>query len=162
MSIPLIIQGTTINVPSSGDDPNWAPGVIQFEQAVATALSGIVGAFDVSPQSFTLTSDINTNVNLTNLSFPTTSVRSAIISYNIERVNTGGNTQNESGLIEITYNGTSWDMTRDSTGKILNASNVPFNTFSITNLGQVQFSTITIGGTFTSGKITYSAKALSN
>lgn len=164
MSIPLQIQGTTINFPESSASPNWSPGIIQFAQATATALSGLTGPFDVSPFSFILTSDVNTNVNLTNLNFPTTSVRSAIITYNIERVNSSPTTtQYETGLIEIVYNGTTWDMTRDSTGQILNGSSIPFNTFSITNLGQVQFSTITLGaGTFTSGKITYSAKALSN
>lgn len=157
----IIIQGTPINFPDSGAAPNFSPPIIQFAQAVANALNSFVGAFDVSPQSFSLSSDVNTNVSLTNLSFPTSSVRSAIISYNIERVNTGF-TQDETGVLEIVYNGSTWDVTRDSTGKILNASNIPFNTFSVTNLGQVQFSTITIGGTFTSGKITYSAKALSN
>lgn len=158
------IQGTIINIPDSGSSPNWSPGIIQFTQATATALSGLTGPFDVSPFSYILTADVNTSLNLTNLNFPTTNVRSAIITYNIERVNSSPSTiQNETGILEIIYNGTTWDLTRDSTGKLLNGSSVPFNTFSITNLGQVQLTTITLGaGTFASGKVTYSAKALSN
>lgn len=157
----LTIQGTTISFPDSGSSPNNAPAQVQFAELVTEALSAAVGTYDIAPQSYTLTADVNSNIDLTNLSFPTTAVRSAIISYNIERV-TNSATQNETGTLSLVYNGTAWDVTRESTGKVLNVSNVPYVTFSVSNLGQVSFSSIALGGTFTSGKITYSAKALEN
>lgn len=159
----IVIQGTPINIPDSGSAPDWSAGIVEFAEATAAALESAVGTYDVSPQSFTITADTNTNVALTNLSFPTTNVRSAIVTYNVERNNISPTvSQNETGTIEIVYNGSTWDLTRESTGSILNSSNVPYTTFSVTNLGQIQFSTTAIGGTFSSGKITYSAKALSN
>lgn len=159
MAIQINIQGTIIEFPSSGASPNWAPAVIQFAQAVESALSAVVGPFDIPPQIYVMTSNANTNVSVPNLSFPTSNVRGAFIRYSVFRT-TSGTTVSESGTITTTYNpdgtvGNKWQITREYVGDAQ-------VTFNITDVGQVQFSSVLLAGTGHSGKITYTAQALLN
>lgn len=159
MSTPITISGTTVNIPTSGESPNWAPAIVQSFQLIADALSLLVGPYDVFPQIFTMTSNTNTNVNVTNLSFPTSIVRAAFIRYTVYR-NTNSTTVTEAGNLIITYNpsnstGAKWSINRVYTG------NASIN-FNVTDTGQVQFSTTSISGTGHVGSITYSAQSLLN
>jgi len=159
MSIPITIGGIIINFPSSGQSPNWAPAVIQFAQAVESVLSGISGQFDIAPQIYVMSSNANSNVDIPNLSFPTTNVRGAFIKYAVFR-QTDSNTVSETGNIIINYNpdnpvSNKWNITRDYDGDAL-------VTFSVTDVGQVQFSSALLAGSNHQGGITYSAQALLN
>jgi len=157
MSVPINIQGTIVNFPSSGQSPNYAPAVIQFAQLVAAALAFSVGAFDIPPQTFVMSSNVNNNVSLPNLSFPTTQVQGAIIGYSVFR-STSSVVATETGNIIVNFNssfpvGQKWEISRDYIG---NAS----ITFNITDTGQIQFSTTLLAGTGHQGKVTYQAKAI--
>lgn len=153
------IQGTIIDFPSSAQSPNWADPIVQFAQAVEKALASVAGPFDVPPQIFVMTSNANTNVSLPSLAFPTSNVQGAFIEYTVFRTTTTTKVA-EFGTIEIVYNpdnpiGNKWEIAREFTGD----GNV---TFSITDTGQVQFSSTLIGGASHSGTIGYLAKALLN
>lgn len=158
MAVTVTIQGTPIEFPSSGESPNWAPAVIEFAQAVEAALSGVAGTFDVAPQILVIDAqNPGTNVNATGLSFPVSNVRGAEISYSVYRT-TSTDTAYEFGTLKIIYNANGatnqkWEISRDyvGDGKI---------TFTITDIGQVQFTTATMAGTGHSGKLSYAAKAL--
>lgn len=158
MSLPITIQGTPIPFPSSADSPNWAPALIQFAQAVAAALNASLGPYDIAPQSYDITAFNGvTNQSISGLAFSTSAVRGAVITYAIYR-NTNTTTVTETGLLEITYNpsnagGKKWEIIREYVGD-------GKTTFSITDLGQVQFSNTAIGGTVHIGKISVSAKAI--
>jgi len=158
MSIPLNILGTIVEFPSSSASPDWSPAVIQFAQLVTLALSGVEGPFDVVPQIFTLDSyNPGTNVAITNLAFSTAVVRSAVITYNTYR-NTSGGSVYEAGDITVVYNvnnptNNKWEISQERTG---NAD----ISFSITDAGQVEFSTTTLAGTGHTGQLAFSAKAL--
>lgn len=156
--MPLItIQGTPVNFPDSSASPNWAPAVIQFAQLVETALASSIGPYDVSPQSFIADAyNPGTNVDLPNLAFPISTVRAAFIRYSVFRT-TSTTTNYEQGHLLVIYNpsasvGNKWEITRDyiGDGKI---------TFNITDAGQVQFSTTTMGGINHSARIAYAAQA---
>jgi hypothetical protein len=160
----IVIQGTTINFPDSGESPNWADAVIAFAEAVEVALEGATGTYDVSPQSYTI--DLFNNVsnqNIPGLTFPTSQVRAAnLIRYAVYRTSSL-QVAYESGTMIAVYNsnGGSWEMTRDYVGD----GKIAFN---ITNTGQVQFSTATTSGTTAApltgtghtGKIIFAAQAL--
>lgn len=159
MSIPISISGTTINFPSSGESPNWAPAVIEFAQAVAGVLTSVAGPFDIAPQIYVMVSNANTNISVPNLAFPTTTVRGAFIRYAVYR-NTTGATVVETGNIMVVYNpagavNNKWQITRDYVGDAQ-------VTFSITDVGQVQFSSVLLTGSSHTGTITYTAQALLN
>lgn len=160
--MPLInIAGTLIQFPESSSSPNWSSGVIQFALAVEAALAGLAGSFDVPPQTYTMVSSVNTNVDLPSLSFPPSQVLSATIVYTILRdpdIATGSNIVTQSGSFTVTYNadgsvGEKWTKAHEYEG---DAS----VTFSITDVGQVQFSSASIGAGTHAGQITYYAKSL--
>lgn len=158
------IQGTIIEFPDSGQSPNWAPPLIEFAQAVEQALSSVAGPFDIPPQIYVMVSNVNSNVNIPNLSFPTSNVRSAFIRYAVYRQtdnpNPADTTLAEGGSMQVTYNpngpvGNKWEISRDYTGDAQ-------ITFNITDVGQVQFSTTSLAGSNHEGTLTYTAQSLLN
>lgn len=156
MSVQIIIQGTPIAFPTSADSPDWAPAITQFAEAVALALEEVVGTFDVPPQVLNIDAqNPGTNVNLTNLVFPTTDVRGAFIQYTIYR-QTSLAAAAEVGTLQVIYNTMSgtWELSREYTGD-------GQATFNITGTGQIQISTILMAGINHTGRVTYLAKALS-
>lgn len=153
MAVDITISGNVIPFPTSGQDPNWAPAVTEFAQAVEEALSSVTGQFDVSPQVYTMIANVNTNVDLPNLSFSTTNVRGAFIEYTVYRTTAAPALAYEAGNIMVIYNGSSWEISQDYVGD----GDISFN---ITNTGQVQFSSTALTGSGHSGKIGYKATAL--
>jgi hypothetical protein len=154
MAVDITISGNVISFPTSGEDPNWAPAITEFAQAVEDALSTVSGQFDVTPQVYTMVANVNTNVDLPNLSFSTTNVRGAFVQYSVYRTASSPSaTAYESGNLILIYTGSSWEVSRDFVGD-------GSITFNVTNGGQIQFSSTVIGGGTHTGKISYTARAL--
>jgi len=159
MAITITITGTPISFPSSAESPNWAPGIIEFAQAVESALNSVLGAYDVAPQIQVIDAqNPGTDVDVANLAFPVSSVTGAFIRYSLIRT-TSTDTAYEAGNLIVTYNpaggvGQKWEISRDyvGDGKI---------TFSISDTGQIKFSTTSMAGINHSGKLTFTAQALS-
>lgn len=156
MAVTVTIQGTEIEFPTSGESPNWAPAVVEFAQAVEEALDASLGDFDVFPQTFILTQNANTNLNIPNLNFPIEEVRSAFIKYAVYR-STASNSSFDSGEMVIIYDSLSstWYLQRESVGN--SDTDIIFN---ITSAGQIQITTTSLSGTGYSGRIAFSAQAL--
>lgn len=155
MSVVVTIQGTPIEFPTTGESPNWAPAVVEFAQATAEALLVAAGPFDLAQRIFDLTSDVNTNTDVTDLNFPTSAVRAGFIKYSVIRSGVNGlitTTLIESGNIVVVYDGASWTLSRDYVGD----ANCVFN---ITPTGQVQISTTTLTG-YNFGRVSFSAQTL--
>jgi hypothetical protein len=156
--LPVItVSGTPIDFPDSAASPNWAPAVIQFAQLVATALTASVGPFDVPPQVYTMPSNVNTNVNIPSLAFPTATVRAAFIKYSVYRT-TNSSTAYEAGNMVVVYNangtpGSLWELinSHEGNGDIL---------FNITDTGQLQYTTTSLSGSNHVGTISFSGQAL--
>lgn len=158
MAKQVIIQGTVIDFPEDGASPTWAPALVQFAEAVESALANFVGTFDVSPQIFNIDAFNNVaNQDITNLSFSTTEVRSVVIEYYVFR-QTDSTNASESGVIYANYNdnlptNSKWELSRQFVGD----GEIDFN---ITDTGQVQFSTTALAGSNHTGNIGFSAKTL--
>jgi len=158
MSVKITIQGTVIDFPASADSPNWAPAVTLFAQLTADALSTAVGTFDVSPQVLNIdSSNPISNASVPNLTFSTSDVRAAFIRYSVSR-QTSTTTVVECGEIRVVYNANGpvsnkWEIDQNRTGN----ANI---SFSITDNGQVQYSTTALGGINHVGRLTYEARAL--
>lgn len=127
-------------------------------------MATVVGPYDIPPQIFTMTSNVNTNVPLPGLSFPTSNVQGALIQYTVfEQTTTiSPTTVSEFGTIQLDYNpngstGNKWSISREYT-----SSGPSYVTFSITDTGQVQFSSTAIPGATFTGTIGFTAKALLN
>lgn len=177
MSIQIIVNNTPIDFPSSAQSPNWAPALIEFAQNVATALSGIVGPYDVAPQVVDIENDGAEHAIQTpsvSLAFPTSIVRSANIRYSVYRNNTANESHAETGIISVVYNTqtVSWEMQRELVGNV-----TPEGTYGISNSsgtcisgilfridsnGQVLYKADTISPTGYTGKLSFAAQALSD
>lgn len=152
----LVIQGTVITLANSGGDPNWSPGIIAFAEAVTTALSGVAGSFDVSPQVFDLAAYDSAAVIIPLLSFPVSNVLSVQINYSVKRHSSTAD-KVDAGTLTMVYNAASltWELVR--VGTTDGGANM---TFSVNAAGVVSFTTTTIGGINHTGVLLYSARVL--
>lgn len=156
----LIINQQVIDFPESAESPNWAPAIIQFAEAVAGGLAIAIGTFDVAPQAFTIDQyNSATDIDITNLSFPTNDVRAVFIRYSIFRT-TDTNTAYEAGDMIAMYNpnnpvNAKWALSRGNRtggdGQIV---------FKVTDTGQFRFDSTAISGANHQGKITFDARSL--
>lgn len=160
MSVTVTIGGTPIAFPTSGQEQNWAPAVVEFAQAVEAALSGVSGAFDVAPQILVIDSyNPGVAIDIPNLAFPTSQVQAArieIVTYRTTSTSSAYSKHN----IDVVYNpdnpvNSKWEIAQDLVGDGL-------ITFSISDVGQVHFTTTAMGGINHVGKLTYLAKAFEN
>lgn len=156
----LIINGTVIDLPESAESPNWAPAIIQFAEAVTAGLAIAIGTYDVAPQAFTIDAfNSATDVDITNLSFPTANVRAVFIHYSVYRT-TDSATAYEAGDMIAMYNpgnpvNQKWALSHGNKtggdGQL---------TFNVTDNGQFRFSTTPLAGANHQGKIIFDARSL--
>ena len=158
MAITINISGEIIDFPSTAASPDWSPALIQFAQAVESAISGFAGPFDVPPQIEIIDAyNPGISIDMPNFAFPVSAVRGVDITYTVFR-QTSTNTAAEKGTIQAVYNpdgpvGNKWNTSRELTGD-------GFISFYITDTGQMQFTTTTIPGTSHTGRLAYSAKSI--
>jgi hypothetical protein len=166
MSIPITIQGTVINIPSSSEQSNWAPGIIAALRAIATALNSVSGTYDIANQSQNIDANNSSNdVVITNLSFPVSQVRSATIFYSVYRMTEDSGSDDaqevaEGGFFTIVYNASNptnnkWEITQERAG----TANI---TFEISDTGAFSFSTTALTGINHIGTISFRAIAVLN
>lgn len=158
----ITIQGTVIEIPDSAQSPNWAPPIIEAFQAIADALSSVVGEFDIPPKIMDIDAynpgiNINITDGSTSLAFPTSDVRGAFVRYSVFRT-TSTDTAYETGELMVVYNpngpnGNKWEVAREYVGDGL-------ITFYMTDTGQIQFTTTAMGGINHEGRLTFLAQAV--
>lgn len=160
------IGGTIIDFPNTGKDPTWSPAIIQFAQAVETRFNSISSGNDVSPTTYQLQDNLNTNLELPGTSaFNSELIRSFVFSYSIYRVSTGVGAME---LAEVgTVNGvfddklSAWFLEHNFEGE-RQSTGESYHTFNMVS-GKLTLSTVAISGAVYDGnnsKISYSAKTL--
>lgn len=165
-SIPIVFNGVTVPIPASGASPNWSAAIIQAFQLISQALDISAGPYDIPPQNYVMTSNVNTNVPIPNLSFPVTAVQGAVVFYGVTRSSTGsGGVQlSQSGLLILNYDpsqssGNLWQVNNEFASALSSGAQI---TFSCSDVGQLQFSTTAITGTDPIGSINFRALAVLN
>lgn len=164
--VAITVKGTIINLPSSGASPLWSPAIIEAFQALADAVNTFSGSFDVAPQTQSIDAfNPGSGIDLDNLVFPPSEVRSATIYYTIYRKTTDSGPPDgvelaEAGTLEIVYNnsrtsGQKWEVGRMGEGDALVE-------FVVNDLGQVSFSTEAVTGINHTGIISYRALSILN
>lgn len=159
----IIFNGTSVAIPDSGSAPNWSPAIIEAFQLISQALSISAGPFDIPPQIYTMIANVNTNVDIPNLSFPTSNVTGATIFYAVSRTTTGSGATHltETGNILLNYDsgagsGLKWSVSPEFTNSGAQI------TFGCSDVGQVNFSTTSITGSSHTGSISFRALAVLN
>lgn len=162
----IIVKGTIIDLPNSGSSPNWSPAVIEAFQALTDAVNVFTGTFDVPPQVKSIDAyNPGTDIDVDNLVFPPSDVRSATVYYTVYRKtdNSGppdGQELAEAGTLQIVYNNSrpstqKWEIIRQGAGDAAIS-------FLVTDLGQIQFSTETITGINHTGILSFRAISILN
>ena len=158
MSIPLTVNGDIYNYPQNRESPSWGEDATDWASAVTDVLGSIVGTGDILQTSATIANNISSPTSIPSFNFDPILVRGAVCIASIYRVTTGGGATElaETVHIYLTYKSTagSWEIAVVGTG----SSGV---TFSITNGGQVQYTSTNITGSAYSGTIKFKAQALS-
>ena len=150
----LSIDDINYPFPEQSDDPPWGKKVFNWAKAITNKVTGISGADDIVNGSATINNNVSSVTNISGLSFSTTTVRGATIAYTVYRTSTTISTPKaEEGEINISYDGTSWTVFRESTAD----TGV---TITITSSGQCQYLSTNIPGTGYVGLIKYRAWAL--
>lgn len=165
--MPVItVKGTKINIPSSGQAPNWAPAIVEAFQALADAVNTFSGSFDVAPQTQAIDAfNPGTDISIDNLVFPSSEVRSATIYYTVYRktIDSGppdGVELAEAGTLEIVYNNSNTTGSKWMVGRI--GEGDAMIDFDVNDLGQVLFSTQPVTGNNHVGILSYRAISILN
>lgn len=155
--IELVIQGTTYEIPSSGEDPNWSEGLLAWIQAINETVNLLLGPDDILPRSANLLNNQASPVLIRGFFFNPATVRAANIQYTSFR-KTDSSTLVENGEILLNYSadapvGQKWKISQDRNGNsgIL---------FTITDDGQFYYTSSDLTGANYTGTLRFQAKAL--
>jgi hypothetical protein len=158
--MPLLTVGNQIfSYPNPGEEAGWGEDATGWASAVTEALNALIASGDILPTTLVLQNNQASFVDVTGLFFNASTIRAANINYAIYRVS---NTTNpglaESGLLMLDLNdtapvGSKWTLIQIKNGDGGVA-------FSVTDGGQVQYTSTDIGLTGYTGVINFSAKVL--
>lgn len=153
MPTNLTINGTTYSLPSQGDSPAWGVQISDIITALADGLTATIGPNDILPSTFTVGNNVITPTPISQLVFDQAEVRSAQITYSIDR-STSATELSENGILQVNYNNTTntWN---SSQGPINGDAQILFSIVS----GQVFYTSSNLSGSNYSGKLGFSARA---
>jgi hypothetical protein len=160
MPISLVVNNISYEYPVPGDSAGWGQPATDWATEVTLVLNNIQGPNDIPQTTVSIANNIVSSTNITGLSFNTGQVRAAFIQYTIYRTSTSNPSgSTEAGYMIATYDnlagsGSKWSLTM---GPINGNSGV---IFSITDLGQIQYTSTNIGSTGYVANIHFSAKSL--
>lgn len=157
MSKTITIGSTPVDIPTSGESPNWGASVTKALELLTDAVNSVTGIYDIQPQVFNINSYNAATVDITGLAFPSSVISGATIIYSVYRkVTESGVIKlviSEEGTLEIAYNpentvGNLWEITRTFTGSESHENHISFD---ISDEGQVNFTTQSIMAGFPLG-----------
>jgi len=154
MAISVTLNGTSYTLNQQNDNPPTGETLSDLLQALVDNANAVQNTGDIGLTTFSVPNAAST-VSVVGVSFDTTTIRSAILSYSIYR-STSTNEVSECGQLYITYKSTaaSWELSQTHVGD----SQV---TFSVTSSGQVQILPVVISGATYTGTLKLIAKAFS-
>ena len=158
--MPQLIVGNQIfQYPDPGTEAGWGEDATGWASAVTNALNALLAPSDILPTAFTVQENQSSPVDITGLFFNSSTVRAANISYAVYRVSSTSPVGiAESGTLMIDLNDTAPSGSKWSLIQIKNGD--AGISFSVTDGGQIQYSTTSIGLTGYTGVINFSAKTL--
>jgi hypothetical protein len=154
LSITITIGNESVLFPENNEDPGWGEAVTRFAELTEAVLGTVTGVNDKTVTQVPILNNQSSPVDITNLNFSASAVRSFEAPYTIYRIS-GTNVETESGIMRGNYNSeeSDWNFTVERTG-------YAGMDYVITAGGQVQYySDNQAGGSYT-GLIKYKATTL--
>jgi hypothetical protein len=154
MSVQVTINGEVFNYPANRDPAGWGGEATDAFVELANVVASVAGAQDILQTAANIANNQTSVANVVGLSFNPSLVRGARVDYNVYRV-TSTNEVVEQASMYLSYkpNAALWDITTVGS----QGANI---VWSITSLGQVQYTSDNMPGSSYSGQITFRAIAL--
>lgn len=160
MPITLTVNNIPYQYPVSGDSPGWGGPATDWAAEVTLVLNELQGSTDIVQTPFAIANNISSPTNIVGLSFNTGLVRAAVIDYSVYRTSTlNPSGKAESGVMGIVYDnlassGNKWGLV------LYGGDGVSGVNFSITDVGQFQYTSTDIGTAGYSGIMRFRARSL--
>lgn len=160
MAVLLTLLGTTYEIPSPGESPNWAENLTAYLQAVNEYLLLVVDSNDILPTEENILNNQASEVLIKGLLFNSAQVRSANINYGIIR-STDSTSVVESGDILLTYDPDApatekWRVVQRPNDNSADSGVI----LTVTDAGQFYYKSTNLAGANYTGTIKFSAKVL--
>lgn len=157
MAVKLVLLGTTYEIPSPGESPNWGEALTAYLTAVNEFLTLIIDPNDILPTEENILNNQPSDVLVKGLVFNSSLVRAANVTYSIIR-ETDSSTVVETGVLLLNYDPDApatekWQFTQtvnDNAGVIL----------SVTDAGQFYYQSNDLTGANYTGTIKFTSKIL--
>lgn len=153
MAKNVTISGTTFSLPTQSDPGPWGEDLSDVIEALVDVVATLSGTGDILTTSFTVANNQSSAANITELSFDTATIRSAVVTYSIFR-STDSAELGECGFLLLTYmsDANAWTISRyanDDSGLV----------FTVTDGGQCQYTSTNMSGSSYSGLMKFNARA---
>jgi hypothetical protein len=153
LAVTLTVNNKEFQYPQVGEEPGWGEDATAWAEEVTEVLESLAGPDDILQTTVTINNNQGSVTNVAGLLFNTANVRSAFVDYNIYRTDASPSVLVEGGTLLVCYNDTSWTISQMTNGD----AGVYF---TMTNTGQIQYtSTNMTGGSYT-GQMTFEARAI--
>jgi hypothetical protein len=157
MPIDLTVNNSVFAYPSPGDEPGWGEPATDWASEVSLVLSTLQNSNDILDTSAIIANNQTLpNISVTGLLFNSGTVRAAVVNYSID-IFTSGTELAEVGTLYLIYKnsgtiGSKWSIGRISFGDDAGV------TFTMTDAGQIQYTSSNVAGTGYIGTMNFSAK----
>lgn len=158
MGIPLTVGGIIYDFPVTNSEL-WGTSVTDWAEAVSAQLNTVTVPGDIGPVTLVnIANNQASPVNVPSFVLDPALIRSGTAEYYVWRLTTGPSSElSEAGIFTFLYNDSSGTWTFSQQGNNIRASGV---TFSVTNLGQVQYTSTNLTNTTYTGKMKFRLRVL--
>ena len=158
MPIDLTVNNNVYAYPSPGDEPGWGEPATDWASEVTLVLGTLLNSNDIPNSTSNIANNITSSSNVNSLLFNAAVVRSAVIEYNIY-IKTSSAEFAEVGTLYLIFKnggptGNKWSIGRISFGDDCGVN------FTMTDAGQVQYTSGNVTGTGYTGLINFNAKVI--
>lgn len=152
--VTVVINNNSYQYPTAGDDPGWGGQASDAFVEVTEVLNSLIGPNDILQTNFNIANNQTSVADVTGLIFNGAQVRKATINYSVSRLSaTNPSGKTEGGTIVLVYDGAAGTPWSIGQGLIVGNSGV---NFSVTNSGQIQYTSTDIGSSGYSGVMSFS------
>jgi hypothetical protein len=153
----LTVNNTSYNYPDPGQEPGWGEDATAWAEAVTSVLNFLVAPGDIINSTASIQNNITVPTDVSACVFDGAVTRAANVTYQVTRKTDDlvtGLVQEGTLLLNYNPNGGTWTLSQTYSCDELGVS------FSITNGGQVQYTSSDVTGANYEGVIKFSARTL--
>lgn len=152
----LVVNNNTFAYPVAGDEPGWGEAATGWAVEVTAVLDSLSGTNDIPQTSFNIANNTSSPAEVTGLLFNPASVRSAVVEYSVYR-HTDSNELAEKGTLELIYKNGGTTNAKWTIGRVFFGDDGGM-IFTMTDAGQVQYTSTNVTGTTYTGTMHFSAR----